>query len=386
MFEAITSRDDFTKKSGTVVLLLLALLALDRLPELLAKTPRLRPLGGVIKEMHAGDLNAQEFQALAAGYYEGLESHDDARIAGVAETNEVRPAAFLRYELQPNLKHPYPAGMRITNSLGMANPEYGYEKPPHTRRIAVMGDSVSLGPYGQGYDALLEERLNQAYLTPEIQKFEVLNFSVYGYSILQMMDAALDKASKFQPDVYLVAITNLEAMPKAGWRTHVARLIDSHGDLKYDYLRAMAAQAGIQPNDHIPAIRKKLGPFFLPVIRWALEQVRDRAAAQGAQTIVVLVPPPINPEFSVSDFNSLRRAVDKAGVPVIDLRDTFASVNLRDFQVVPGEDVHPNARGHKMIFDNLMVKLAAQPEVWRRLVSGDESARKNETARKETPF
>ena len=38
-----------------------------------------------------------------------------------------------------------------------------------------------------------------------------------------------------------------------------------------------------------------------------------------------------------------------------------------------------------MIFDNLIARLQAQPEVWRRL-SGEESARKSETARKETPF
>ena len=176
----------------------------------------------------------------------------------------------------------------------------------------------------------------------------MLNFSVYGYSILQMMDVALDKASKFQPDVYLVAMTNLEVMPGAGWRTHVARLVASRSDLKYDYLRAMATQAGVQPTDHLPTIKKKLGPFFLPVILLRALSSRSGIALprQGAQMIVVLVPPPINPEFSVSDSShSLHRAVDKAGVPVIDLRDTFASVNLRDFQVVPGEDVFIRTRG-----------------------------------------
>ena len=60
--------------------------------------------------------------------------------------------------------------MRITNSLGMPNPEYGYEKPPHTWRIALLGDSLSIGPYGHDYEALLEIRLNQANLTPKDSK------------------------------------------------------------------------------------------------------------------------------------------------------------------------------------------------------------------------
>ena len=57
--------------------------------------------------------------------------------------------------MKANLNHAYGDGIRFTNSRGMANPEYGPEKPPHTWRIALMGDSVSLGPYGHSYDCLL---------------------------------------------------------------------------------------------------------------------------------------------------------------------------------------------------------------------------------------
>ncbi len=81
---------------------------------------------------------------------------------------------FLQYSFKPNLKRHYAGGMRITNSLGMPNPEYSYQKPPHTRRMRLMGDSLSVGPYGQDYVALLEARLNQANTTPETQRFKSL--------------------------------------------------------------------------------------------------------------------------------------------------------------------------------------------------------------------
>jgi hypothetical protein len=51
-------------------------------------------------------------------------------------------------------------------------------------------------------------------------------------------------------------------------------------------------------------------------------------------------------------------------VPVIDLRDTFRSVNLDDVQVDAGKDIHPNSFGNSMIFDNLLTKLQKQPNAW----------------------
>jgi hypothetical protein len=369
--------ENFTKNTGKTVLLILVILFADGLPGFVNRAPGLRGLrrhsqitGGLYKlagMMHNGNLNAEDFNALAAGYYEGLEK--DAGPAGMpVERDDVRfRNDFLRYELKPNVKRRYSAGMRITNSIGLANPEYGYEKPPHTRRIALLGDSIGLGPYGHDYETLLEGRLNQTGVTPDIQRFQIFNFSVYGYSVVQMMDVALDKAPQFRPDVYLVVLTNLEAMPKGGWRTHVARLVLSRTDLKYDYLRGVVAKAGVTPTDHLATIRFKLAPFFVPVTRWALEQIRDRAAAQGAQMIVVLMPAAIDPNNTASYFNRLRPAVDGLGVPVIDLRDAFRSVNMEDVQVDPKSDVHPNVRGHEVIFESLYAKLRAQPAVWAAL-------------------
>ena len=80
--------------------------------------------------------------------------------------------------------------------------------------------------------------------------------------------------------------------------------------------------------------------------------------------VVVMLPGPISPASISSDFDFLRKAVDPVGVPVIDLRDTFRSVNLDSVSVDPVKDIHPNALGHAMIVENLLTKLQAQPEAW----------------------
>ncbi len=373
-------RDEFAKRIALAVVILLGLLALNSLPRRLAHSRADRVVGRVVREMHNGELNAEDLHILAAGYYEGL--RNDVPVTAINPGNDgtstlqsdVRPRQdFLSYEFKPNVKRSYAAGMRITNSFGMASPEYSIEKPPHAWRIALLGDSLSVGPYGHDFGTLLENRLNHDSATFENRTFQILNFSVYGYAVPQMMDAALEEAPRFHPDVYLVAMTGLEFIDGQGWREHVGRLVLNRKDLKYQFLREVVARAGVRPSDRLVTMAEKLKPFFIPVTRWALGQIRDHAASQGAQMIIVLVPGVINPDFTANDFNRLHPAVDGLGVPVIDLRDTFRSVSLRDFEVTPGKDFHPNARGHERIFDALYSALQARPEVLATL-TGTEKA------------
>jgi len=362
----VTSEANFTGRALLTIALILGVIGMQSQSlshYLLHSHERIARLLGSMKFDTVN--NREDIDALVAGYYEQLDSQTTGvvglpRVIGKGEIQFRND--FLRFELKPNIHDTYKAGLRFTNSMGMANPEYSYEKPPHTRRIAILGDSISLGPYGHDYVALLEGRLNHNCTGPDIQNYQVLNFSVYAYSILQFMDVGLNKASYFHPDVDVVAMTSLEFFPENGWAVHIANLRTSGIDLKYDYLRQVVAQAGIQPGSHFPAIRKKLEPYKLQVIRWALEQIRDHDAAQGAKTIVILVPAPINPDFTSDDFNQLHEAADPVGVPIIDMRDTFRSVNLESIMVDPHGDMHPNVAGHALIADSLFTKLQAQPD------------------------
>jgi len=355
--------DDFVRNFVIMLALILGLLSLNLLPRIAGRGQNRLRIQKVVGEMKNGDLNREDFDALTAGYYEGLQKNA-GHLGLPVERDDVRFSDdFLLYEFRPNVSRRYPAGMRITNSLGMPNPEYGYLKPPHTRRIALFGDSLSVGPFGHDYVALLEERLNQANLTPEIQRYEILNFSVYGYNVLQMMDLALYVAPKFHPDVYLVTLTHIQAGgKKASTALHLSRLVLEGIDLKYDFLKQVATQASIQPSDHMNALMRKLSPFHFQMTRWALEKIRDQATAEGAQMIIVLVPGPIPPDVEAQAFDDILPTVDSIGVPVIDLRDTFRGKNLANLQVEYGVDVHPNQQGHEIIFESLYRAIQQDPK------------------------
>lgn len=367
-------RDDFTKSFLVTLVLLLGLLALSQLPAVMGHTQNRLRVQKVLAELQNGDLNREDFDALTAGYYEGLQKNA-SHLGMPTERDDVRFSDdFLLYEFRPNVRRQYPAGMRITNSLGMPNPEYGYQKPPHTRRIALLGDSLSVGPFGHDYVALLEDRLNQENLTPETQRFEVLNFSVYGYNVLQMMDVALYVAPKFHPDVYLVALTHIQAGgKKASTALHLARLELEGIDFKYGFLRQVGVKSGMQSGDHMNTLMRKLTPFHFQMTQWALEQIRDHAAAEGAKMVIVLVPGPIPAEVEAQAFDDIRPTVDRIGVPVIDLRDAFRFKNLSNLQVEYGVDVHPNQRGHQIIFESLYQAIQQNPKFSASLLgtSGD---------------
>ena len=89
-----------------------------------------------------------------------------------------------------------------TNSYGFLGKNISLIKPNNTRRIIVLGDSVTASQVVLGDDAYptkLENMLNE-YNTTE---YEVLNFGVHGYGIEQYYITYKTKAEQFDPD-YLV--------------------------------------------------------------------------------------------------------------------------------------------------------------------------------------
>ena len=79
--------------------------------------------------------------------------------------------------------------------------------------------------------------------------------------------------------------------------------------------------------------------------------------------VILLIPEPVPSDLIVPQFTSARPIIEKVGVPVIDLLDTYAgSKNLIELRV-SRDDVHANARGHAMVFENLYRKIEQDPKL-----------------------
>jgi len=348
----------------------------------------------VFRTVQKRGLNRDAAAQQTAGYYEGL--LDGA--AGVAGTGSAggkgwfnwqfwlverqqiqdreavirRPRPdFLRYDLQPNVDVTLKGQPRIViNSHGMADREYSVASPPDTWRIGLIGDSVSQGiaaGFGRNFESLLEDRLNERFGGKVHARYEILNFAVRGYQITHFVDVALHRAPEFSPNVYVVALTVRSV--QRSWADHLASLVRNNVDLKYDFLKRAVEEARVSSNMSEELINARLARHRLPVVRWALTEMQAQARRDGVPLVVLLVPIADDTEQQMQEFAGIPAILDELHLPSVDLLDTFAYTDdLRPLRVSDG-DRHPNAQGHKMLFDALYARIEGDPEL-RRTFTG----------------
>lgn len=307
----------------------------------------------------------------AAGYYEQILSpYRPARRTTWADSTFVDDNFRLR-RLRPNLHNvtEWPAKNTPTNSYGYIGPEWQRRKQPNTRRAALLGASVTEG-YGvdlsQNFGSLLENRLNAIYPPGSSQRFEFLNFAVSGYHLTQMLDVALEDAPRFEPDVYMVDLTELSVF--RSWDSHLIYLIELNRDLKYGFLREIVGRSGASQKDDALTLNAKLAPFRIPIIREALVEMKSNAEQHHASFLVVLLPAVRDADLPRKRFEGIPELLRSLHIIFVDLSDTFDAILDRpSLRYVP-TDPHPNAQGHIMIYKNLYAKLRADPAAWAALV------------------
>lgn len=341
----------------------------------------------LLATLSSRNLNREAREALTAGYYEGL-INESSRLSSMnrlvtgsrritfedrSQPDRRETHDFLFYELIPtsDIWDYQDSRQRYrlkTNSAGMADREYSLDKPEGVRRIALMGDSITRGqgaPYLGTYESLLEEKLNETIHGGPGGGFEILNFAVGSYNITQMMEAAKVKATPYQPDVYVIAMSKLSVY--RAWGQHIALLMNAGIDLKYDYLRNMAREAGLKADDPIGVFTAKLARFRIPTIQWVLNDIKKHAASNGASVVVLLVPTVEDIGVLDEEFLGIREVIQSVGIPYVDLIHTFADVEQSQYRVADN-DFHPNAAGHRLLFERLYERVTSDPQLMRTLL------------------
>lgn len=108
--------------------------------------------------------------------------------------------------VRPNVKGIYRGVYYQSNSAGFRGPEYTPDPPPGVFRIAVFGDSFTMGDgvlVEQAYPHLVERKLNRA----SEQQFEVLNWGLSGVNLRQGLMRLRKLAPQFKPDLIIYGFT-----------------------------------------------------------------------------------------------------------------------------------------------------------------------------------
>jgi len=320
-----------------------------------------------------GHLSPADLKKLQRGYYEDLGdvtrfNSELWRIYGGRpkdwdKLHNTRPRTDgIALEFIPSTEHVFKGARQVINSHGMRDREYALERGPDTFRIGLVGASHDMGSGvndNETYENLVEDRLNRELGPRTGKKFEILNFSLGGYSPTQKLAVVEQKMLQFQPDVVLYVANNQEFEWVFEPLEHLVnnRLLD-----QFPFIRNALDQTGIKAEAGKPLPQKivrenKLAPFAEDTLRAVLDRFRDQATSRGIRPALVLLEIPDDDLSRAEIFDRLLKLGQSVRLPVLDLQGSFAGVKDRKSLWIAPWDSHTNAEGHRLLAERLYALL-----------------------------
>lgn len=247
------------------------------------------------------------------------------------------------------------------------------DSDPHPKaegsfRIAIVGDSFTFGPNLQLEDTFpkrLEQMLNLNQGAPRV---EVLNRGVCGASTAAEVEQVRQALSE-QPNLLVLEITLNDAEPhilsrgeydalfKPAWlRWRIFSVWRSLGFVASRFHNYQSANRYI---DYHSKFFKT--PATFEVFRNSLERIGKQAKNAGVPVIAMVYPLfdyPVNARYPFHDVHEIiGGALQKVGIPEVDLRDAFRNIPPDRLQVIPGVDNHPNEIAHRIAAEYLLAVL-----------------------------
>lgn len=305
--------------------------------------------------------SGEEF--LTRGYYENI--MDTARVSPLLDgALSQKPSSWKLLESTPAVRETPDLRTRelvqsqelvinrvpfASNSRGLRDKEYSQRKPVNTARVALMGSSITMGwnvPKEETFEAILERRLNQ-----DFKGFatEILNFAVNGYSIVSLVEQLDQQVLQYEPSAVAV-VSHPEDPGRAVYM--LAKSLSMGYRPRYEFLRKLVAEAGVQPNDPRNWIERKLSPFGRQLTEWSYRQIASTCRENGIEPWLIYLPGVLQTSIGEMD-HTLATMAREAGFETVLLYDVYSGVQDRSTLMVAPWDAHPNAAGHRLVADSL---------------------------------
>lgn len=277
----------------------------------------------------------------------------------------------MEYELLPSSQFWCKGVKAYTNRWGMRDQEYTLAKPMGTIRIAILGASHEIGTGVEQdavFESILERKLNDsAMVGRKAARYEILNFSVPGYTALQRL-MILDKVLRFSPDVVL------DFVHYSDGRRISRELLEAFGkgtEPPYPYLRELLNQARIAPSTVVTTALRRFRIHERELLHWVYGQIAERCRAAGARAVPVLLPNPDAPPDAKQA--APLQVLSEAGRAFIDLTGVYDGYERTSLWIAPF-DRHPNAIAHRLIADQIYAEIRRRPELLDGTASGLQAA------------
>ncbi|MDQ3006188.1 MAG: hypothetical protein M3R47_12505, partial [Chloroflexota bacterium] len=328
----------------------------------------------LISDLTVSRLSDQEAALLQRGYYEDLigvnrfnsqlweiYSKRPTEWVSLRDTEAVRLTNDnLILELTPSMAIDFNGTRLSTNRWGMRDRDYAQIPSPDTYRIALTGPSFVMG-YGvadnEGFETLLEDRLNEENASNSYANYEILNFAVPGYSAIQNLIVLEQKALPFQPNAmfFMAHQREEDAVVK-----YLADRLSVGAEFPYPDLIELARQAGAETGMTKSEAERRLKPYGPEILSLTYRRIVEASRAHGILPVWIFMPTLEDPlhEEEISHLTGLAK---EAGFIVLDLSDAYDDQDPESL-VVAYWDKHPNAKGHSLIAEDLYRKILEREE------------------------
>jgi hypothetical protein len=244
----------------------------------------------------------------------------------------------------------------------MRDRPYAQAKPSGTFRIALLGASYEMGggvEDARTFENLVEDRLNKERAGGAPAKYEILNFSVGGYSTFHNVIMAQTRVFAFQPDIVLFALHTTE---EGRLRGHLRRIVQQRLEAPR-YLEDAITQSGATADMEGMEINRRLDPVLYDVIGWSLREI----AAQCRRHEVICASMFVPTIEERGGMNRERLAIlselaRKEGFLALNLDGAYGSHAEPSLRLAPW-DTHPGQFGHQLLAERLYKTLEDHHEV-----------------------
>ena len=243
-----------------------------------------------------------------------------------------------------------------TNSKGLRDREFSYEKTPGRLRILMLGDLFTVG-WGAKFDETFPKRIEGMYADRGIQA-EAINTGVGNYNTIQEVEYYLREGYKYNPDIVVLNFTfnDAEPVPVSSPPPAILRIcyscifVEGRIDL---VLRELFA-------------KKEWADYYLGLYGddgqakgWldAKAYIAKLAAftkAHGTKLLIASLPELHDVQhYRLQKITDLvHEAADENDVPFVDLLPYVQGVPSPELWVTP-PDPHPNGLAHKLFADGI---------------------------------
>lgn len=265
----------------------------------------------------------------------------------------------LGYELIPSFTGMYKRAAFRTNQWGMRDKNYTQTPPRGTYRMALIGSSFSMGAgvaAEQTHEWLIEERLNREASLQTDRKYEILNFSVGGYGVLQNVAVVDRKVFDFAPHAILLVIHAIEQQRMVN---HLSSLVQGGIAIPYPFVREKLRQAGVEAGMEETELRRRLQPISADLVRWSYRRIAELGRERNVLVIGIVFPTPR--DNAERDLAPLAEWASEAGMKILSLEGVYDGHPLTSVRIGgdQGRDIHLNELGHRLVADRLYQLLSA---------------------------